>query len=108
MGRAIKRVGQGDVLGETGDLPMAGYEFKSPIFLGFGNFEILQDSWHRLQMQNSHDIVHNILREYGITDYTNKDIVALNGVDGFDCDIAAIYSHDNTTLGLLTLRQYLV
>lgn len=73
--------------------------------LEFGVLYMVKGSYQRLNVKDSHDIVEQILQSYGVTHYTNKDVVALNSESGDECDIQVIFSQDNMAMGLITLRR---
>lgn len=97
-----KRVQTGDVLCETGALPLMSSRVDT---VTFGTLYMLPGSYQRLSVKDSHEVLLQILKSYGITHYTNKDVVALNDEGDNECDIQVIFSQDNMTLGVLTMRR---
>lgn len=87
---------------ETGDLPLMSSRVGSVVF---GTLYMVQGSYQRLTVKDSRAVVMQILQSYGIPHYTNKDVVALNAEGGDECDIQVIFSQDNMTIGILTLRR---
>ena len=73
--------------------------------LEFGVLYMVRGSYQRVSLKDSHDIVEHILKSYGVTHYTNKDVVALNDEGDYECDIQVIFSQDNMVTGLITLRR---
>lgn len=71
----------------------------------FGTLYMLPGSYQRLSVKDSHAMLLQILQAYGITHYVNKDVVALNEEGDNECDIQVIFSQDNMTIGVLTMRR---
>lgn len=97
-----KKVQQGDILCEAGELPLMSSRVDT---LRFGTLYMLSGSYQRLSVKDSYDVLLRILQSYGITHYTNKDVVALNDEGDNECDIQVIFSQDNMTIGILTMRR---
>jgi hypothetical protein len=97
-----KKVQQGDVICDTGALPLLNSRVDT---VTFGTLYMLAGSYQRLSVKDSHEVLLKILQSYGVTYYTNKDVVALNEEGDNECDIQVIFSQDNMTIGVLTMRR---
>ncbi len=97
-----KKVQEGDIICETGALPLMHSRVDTR---NFGTLYMVPNAYQRLSVKDSHEVLLQILKSYGITHYTNKDVVALNAEGDNECDIQVIFSQDNMSLGILTLRR---